>query len=74
MFYHIKNLQGTKTAPCSEITDAGFYHIKNLQGTKTTWHYYDNPPEDLNKWEILSKNYGVNDSNIQLINRNMSKF
>ena len=28
----------------------------------------------LNKWEILSKNYGVNDSNIQLINRNMSKF
>ena len=28
----------------------------------------------LNKWEILSKNYGVNDSNIQLINRKISNF
>ena len=28
----------------------------------------------LNKWEILAKNYGVNDSNIQLINRKISNF
>ena len=28
----------------------------------------------LNKWENLSKNYGVNDSNIQLINRKISNF
>ena len=28
----------------------------------------------LNKWEILAKNYGVSDSNIQLINRKISNF
>ena len=35
MFYHIKNLQSTKTKPQSEKRCIRFYHIKNLQSTKT---------------------------------------
>ena len=34
-FYHIKNLQGTKTNLHSGSPIPSFYHIKNLQGTKT---------------------------------------
>ena len=34
-FYHIKNLQGTKTDVAAVSGDDLFYHIKNLQGTKT---------------------------------------
>ena len=35
MFYHIKNLQSTKTVLFHGCSDAQFYHIKNLQSTKT---------------------------------------
>ena len=35
MFYHIKNLQSTKTMPSLTVQDEKFYHIKNLQSTKT---------------------------------------
>ena len=35
MFYHIKNLQSTKTPNLVTATGAVFYHIKNLQSTKT---------------------------------------
>ena len=35
MFYHIKNLQSTKTYQRSDENELGFYHIKNLQSTKT---------------------------------------
>ena len=35
MFYHIKNLQSTKTAAGRIIPGYLFYHIKNLQSTKT---------------------------------------
>ena len=35
MFYHIKNLQSTKTRVCSPVKEDQFYHIKNLQSTKT---------------------------------------
>ena len=34
-FYHIKNLQSTKTAQANADLGAAFYHIKNLQSTKT---------------------------------------
>ena len=34
-FYHIKNLQGTKTIQKCFTVHLRFYHIKNLQGTKT---------------------------------------
>ena len=34
-FYHIKNLQSTKTDAKALITPEKFYHIKNLQSTKT---------------------------------------
>ena len=36
MFYHIKNLQSTKTYKTFGEGFWGFYHIKNLQSTKTT--------------------------------------
>ena len=36
MFYHIKNLQSTKTATKRNNAAGRFYHIKNLQSTKTT--------------------------------------
>ena len=35
LFYHIKNLQSTKTPGYNEAGDPRFYHIKNLQSTKT---------------------------------------
>ena len=35
MFYHIKNLQSTKTALENNCVTNKFYHIKNLQSTKT---------------------------------------
>ena len=35
-FYHIKNLQSTKTFILIMINIEKFYHIKNLQSTKTT--------------------------------------
>ena len=36
MFYHIKNLQSTKTEPSMTDQSQLFYHIKNLQSTKTS--------------------------------------
>ena len=35
MFYHIKNLQSTKTVKLLLSSLVAFYHIKNLQSTKT---------------------------------------
>ena len=35
-FYHIKNLQSTKTVALPLTLSLLFYHIKNLQSTKTT--------------------------------------
>ena len=35
MFYHIKNLQSTKTPRPRLLLQLSFYHIKNLQSTKT---------------------------------------
>ena len=35
MFYHIKNLQSTKTTKLPWKERREFYHIKNLQSTKT---------------------------------------
>ena len=35
MFYHIKNLQSTKTEHGYVFGFVWFYHIKNLQSTKT---------------------------------------
>ena len=35
LFYHIKNLQSTKTAAAYVARYIVFYHIKNLQSTKT---------------------------------------
>ena len=35
-FYHIKNLQSTKTTGKDIEQLPWFYHIKNLQSTKTT--------------------------------------
>ena len=35
MFYHIKNLQSTKTVTGVGDAKIKFYHIKNLQSTKT---------------------------------------
>ena len=35
MFYHIKNLQSTKTGIMERHLTKQFYHIKNLQSTKT---------------------------------------
>ncbi len=35
-FYHIKNLQSTKTFKAKPYAAAKFYHIKNLQSTKTS--------------------------------------
>ena len=34
-FYHIKNLQSTKTNTAAVVENNRFYHIKNLQSTKT---------------------------------------
>ena len=34
-FYHIKNLQSTKTSSNTSDNGIMFYHIKNLQSTKT---------------------------------------
>ena len=34
-FYHIKNLQSTKTLFVTAFIIVEFYHIKNLQSTKT---------------------------------------
>ena len=34
-FYHIKNLQSTKTVYGARQCSQRFYHIKNLQSTKT---------------------------------------
>ncbi|WP_418811977.1 hypothetical protein, partial [Phascolarctobacterium faecium] len=34
-FYHIKNLQSTKTKKGKDWEEELFYHIKNLQSTKT---------------------------------------
>ena len=39
LFYHIKNLQSTKTPGYNEAGDPRFYHIKNLQSTKTEHGY-----------------------------------
>ena len=36
-FYHIKNLQSTKTNLINHRIIATFYHIKNLQSTKTRY-------------------------------------
>ena len=36
MFYHIKNLQSTKTLTAYYTMIQWFYHIKNLQSTKTS--------------------------------------
>ena len=41
-FYHIKNLQSTKTADMVGNLIALFYHIKNLQSTKTSSNTSDN--------------------------------
>ena len=38
-FYHIKNLQSTKTTVSQGIAASRFYHIKNLQSTKTIYYY-----------------------------------
>ena len=38
MFYHIKNLQSTKTNAVNEEFYELFYHIKNLQSTKTVYY------------------------------------
>ena len=38
MFYHIKNLQSTKTSKKNKSSRTSFYHIKNLQSTKTNWY------------------------------------
>ena len=35
-FYHIKNLQSTKTGIVNDDKMFMFYHIKNLQSTKTS--------------------------------------
>ena len=35
VFYHIKNLQSTKTVFIKAAFTNLFYHIKNLQSTKT---------------------------------------
>ena len=35
LFYHIKNLQSTKTQFSTSHLASLFYHIKNLQSTKT---------------------------------------
>ena len=35
-FYHIKNLQSTKTVVNKLKFSPKFYHIKNLQSTKTS--------------------------------------
>ena len=35
LFYHIKNLQSTKTQNRGKLVRQRFYHIKNLQSTKT---------------------------------------
>ena len=39
MFYHIKNLQSTKTRRKADLQRVMFYHIKNLQSTKTPTYY-----------------------------------
>ena len=39
MFYHIKNLQSTKTEHTIHENTIRFYHIKNLQSTKTPTYY-----------------------------------
>ena len=39
MFYHIKNLQSTKTDVLQNHLPLQFYHIKNLQSTKTEQTY-----------------------------------
>ena len=43
-FYHIKNLQSTKTLLLVFRKSGKFYHIKNLQSTKTS---HLNDPETL---------------------------
>ena len=41
LFYHIKNLQSTKTKNSLLTKMSEFYHIKNLQSTKTmTYHAF----------------------------------
>ena len=40
MFYHIKNLQSTKTRHWLNKLSNMFYHIKNLQSTKTYQERY----------------------------------
>ena len=37
-FYHIKNLQSTKTGHINTPLLEKFYHIKNLQSTKTLYY------------------------------------
>ena len=37
LFYHIKNLQSTKTGLVNDDKTLMFYHIKNLQSTKTRY-------------------------------------
>ena len=39
LFYHIKNLQSTKTGGVDLSATTEFYHIKNLQSTKTYSRY-----------------------------------
>ena len=58
VFYHIKNLQGTKTSCLIDPGCSKFYHIKNLQGTKTS-----NNPINLRS-EKTTKNHG-NKNNLQ---------
>ena len=54
MFYHIRNLQGTKTIRSNTNPTTTFYHIRNLQGTKT----YCQTPHLLNGF-ITSETYRV---------------
>ena len=39
-FYHIKNLQSTKTSQGAAWCLIKFYHIKNLQSTKTIFNAF----------------------------------
>ena len=66
------------------VNNAKYMVINNTMDIDTVYEFIgskilidnviDKTRSALNKWEILSKNYGVNDSNIQLINRKISNF
>ena len=55
LFYHIKNLQSTKTSKVAASTLSMFYHIKNLQSTKTKdmLVFYDNSFITLRIYKVL---------------------